>query len=228
VKNERLNKKMGLGAPDKHTQYVSEHIGVNKTFVNEGLSHQKFSSNPKESASPQVGEKEPIKKTPSKRGRKRHGQQTLSSITGVHPKRTHGFGLWKGERGLHTIRLDNKLYKAFKPVAIANYGSICRPLEAFMASVIASHPTPNELRVHPSNTVEIGKLVIERNVRPRRKLVEEVSDVPTCDYANCEKEAIAIGIWRKKHPLHICQEHYAEAKKLFWEWSELKLLEASP
>jgi len=167
--------------------------------------------------------------TSRKRGRKSTGQQTLSSITGVHPKRTHGFGLWNNERKPHTIRIDDKLFKTFKPVAIANYGSVCRPIEAFMASVISTHPTAEELRVHPSNTIEIGKLVIERNVRARRALVEETEvteTVTVCGHVDCKEVAVGSGVWRKKkEPIPLCADHYKEAEKLFWIWSHVQPLE---
>lgn len=103
-------------------------------------------------------------------------QTNLCSITGVNPPRTHGFGVWGNERVVVSFRCDKKLYEAFKPVALANYGSVCRPIESFMATVVATNQPTNELGVYPRNTIEIGKVVIERNLRTRRRMVvdEEV------------------------------------------------------
>lgn len=138
----------------------SEHIKLSK-------------QNPKESTSTQVREKERILRKTK--------QTNLCSLTGVNPLRTHGFGVWGGKRVVVGVRVDERLYEAFKPVAKLVFGSVCRPVEAFMAAVVASNQTQqltSKLGVNPSNTVEIGKLVIERNVRSRRRLVvEETKEV---------------------------------------------------
>lgn len=161
-------KKVGPEGPQEHTQYVSEHIRVNKAFPNESLPREFCQQNPNESASPQVGEKGRIPRKTK--------QTNLCSLTGVNPPRTHGFGVWGGKRVVVGVRIDEKLYEAFKPVAKLVFGSVCRPVEAFMAAVVASNQAQqltSKLGVNPSPTVEIGRLVIERNVRTRRKLVVE-------------------------------------------------------
>ena len=118
-----------------------------------------------------------------------HKQTNLCSITGVNPPRTHGFGVWGGERVVVGVRIDNNLYEAFKPVAKAVFGSVCRPLEAFMATVVSSYQTKNldnGFGVNPSLTIDIGKLVIERNVRSRRRMVVE-EEVETTDVVSFQK-----------------------------------------
>jgi hypothetical protein len=91
--------------------------------------------------------------------------QTHDSITGVNPKRTHGFGLWGNERVVVGVRVDKELYLRFKSVSKRVFGSVCNPIESFMAAVVGLA----ESGVNPSNTVRIGKIVIERNLRERRK-----------------------------------------------------------
>jgi|YelNatPaOPRAMG01_1025707.scaffolds.fasta_scaffold07009_7 hypothetical protein len=93
--------------------------------------------------------------------------QTHDSITGVNPKRTHGFGLWGNERVVVGIRVDKELYLRFKSVSKRVFGSVCNPIESFMAAVVGLA----ENGVNPSNTVRIGRVVIERNLRERRKQV---------------------------------------------------------
>jgi len=87
------------------------------------------------------------------------------------------------------IRVDESLYLAFKLVAMRVFGSVCRPVESFMATIVAlgRHP-PNF-----GNTIEIEKIVIERNLRERRRLVFE-KDMPAvvpeskCDF--CSKVSV--------------------------------------
>lgn len=99
------------------------------------------------------------------------------------------FGVWGGARKVVGIRIDENLYKAFKPVARRVFGSVCRPIEAFMASVLTMQAEGN---VNFGNTVEIGKLVIERNLRSRRRLVveeeTEITHTVTCSW--CHKPAV--------------------------------------
>jgi hypothetical protein len=93
--------------------------------------------------------------------------QTQDSITGVNPKRSHGFGLWGNERVVIGVRVDKELYLRFKSVSKRVFGSVCNPIESFMAAVVGLA----ENGVNPSNTIRIGKIVIERNLRERRKQV---------------------------------------------------------
>jgi hypothetical protein len=63
------------------------------------------------------------------------------------------------------VRVDKELYLRFKSVSKRIFGSVCNPIESFMAAVVGLA----ENGVNPSNTVRIGKIVIERNLRERRK-----------------------------------------------------------
>lgn len=116
------------------------------------------------------------------------------SITGVNPFRSHGVGVWGNRRILVGIRVDEGLYSVFKPIAQRVFGSVCRPIEAFMACIVA---TAKE-GVNFGNTIEIGKLVIERNLRSRRRLVIEeefgVSPFPTGEFGVCLKCGVKLGV----------------------------------
>ena len=52
------------------------------------------------------------------------------------------------------VRIDTGLYKAVKPILIARYGSICRPVECFFATHLAAAADPASL----SNTFIIKKM----------------------------------------------------------------------
>lgn len=116
--------------------------------------------------------------------------------TGVNPIRTHGFGVWGNRRIPKSYRVDEKLAEASKPVLQAIFGSECRGVEAFLAGLVATYEAQGIGGVYPTNTVEIGKLVIERNLRSRRKLVveEEIEETTkvkrlTCEFHGCNREA---------------------------------------
>jgi len=168
---------------------------------------------------------------PHKRARDKQTQ--FDSSARVIPKRTHGVGMWGGERKVVNIRIDEKLYKATKPFLKRYFGSVCGAIEPYLASIY-SIATTNKLNgengVIPSITVDINNINIRRHLKARRKFVvdEEDSDVVRCGFANCNEAAIGSGVWREKTLFNVCEEHFAEAKKLFWEWSDVKLLESSP
>ena len=75
-----------------------------------------------------------------------------------------------GVRKPISSRRDTGLYKRYKQVAKAVYGSVCRADELYMIALIETV----EKGVHFSNTmnqpIQIEKIVIERNLRPRRAL----------------------------------------------------------
>lgn len=77
---------------------------------------------------------------------------------------------WKGEnRVVKGIRVNSELYNEFKQVSKQLYGSTCRAVESYMASLVLSA----RQKVNFSSTqqpININKIVIERNLRPRRKL----------------------------------------------------------
>lgn len=78
----------------------------------------------------------------------------------------------KGKRFPISIRINDKLYAEFKTVSKQLYGSTCRAVENYMAAVVLSA----RQKVHFSNTqqpIQIGKIVIERNLKPRRSLPKQ-------------------------------------------------------
>jgi len=127
-------------------------------------------------------------------------------MTGVNPIRTHGLGIWGNRRVVMGIRVDEKLKIEATKVLKALYGSTCRGIEAYLAGLVATYQTQVIEGVNPSNTISIGKIVIERNLRPHRKLevMEEVAEkvtetkvvervkrvVKTVDYGKCDLEQL--------------------------------------
>jgi len=117
-----------------------------------------------------------------------------------------------GRRRVVGIRIDENLYRRFKPIAQAYFGSVCRPIEAFMASIIAI----SEMGVNFGNTIEVKEIRIERNIRARRALVVEKPN--ECGFVDCHEVAVASGVWRDKRELLLCEKHLAEAKSNPREW----------
>ena len=136
--------------------------------------------------------------------------QFNDSITGVNPIRTHGFGLYGGRRVVWSVRVDQTLLGEAKPVLRAKFGSDCRGVEAWLAGLVATTKGEQLAGVYPSNTVEIGKLVIERNLRSRRKLVveEEVTESKVLGCSWCHKPAVNI-VQNKStgQQAHACEFH---------------------
>ena len=78
--------------------------------------------------------------------------------------KTEVYSVFSGHRVVCSFRCSEELKKAFIPVAKHYFGSVCRPLEAFMASVL----TAVDEHVNFGHTIKIEKLQILRNLRPRR------------------------------------------------------------
>lgn len=99
-------------------------------------------------------------------------KQSNDSSTKVHFSEKGAYKYVKGKREPISIRINRGLYSRFKPVAQRVFGSVCRAVEIYMVTIIETAETG----VHFSNTeqpINIEKIVIERNLRPRRKLVSE-------------------------------------------------------
>jgi len=111
------------------------------------------------------------------------------SVTADSRCERHGVGLWGGSRKTTGIRVDEKLYKAFKPRAEAIFGSTCKAFECFMAAILAC-PQVTDSR---GNTIKIDKIVIERRLRERRRLEFLEDDHCFADFYDVE----AGGIWRR-------------------------------
>lgn len=148
------------------------------------------------------------------------------SITGVNPVRTHGFGVFNGKRKVWSVRVDETLLKQAKPVLKAKFGSECRGVETWLAGLVATTKGEQLAGVYPSNTVEIGKLVIERNIRSRRKLVveEEVTErtieILQCDF--CGKPLVVAEFQHKNTGMikKACDYH-AKDLRVRKDWLEV-------
>lgn len=148
--------------------------------------------------------------------------QFNACATGVNPIRTHGLGVWGNAREVVGIRIDKKLYATAKPILIDVFGSVCRPIESFLATVVSTYNSKTldfTSGVNPRNTIEIGQLVIQRNVRSRRKLVvEEETEVSyahkiICSYCSepatwevTPKSGVAESV------VYACDVHYDDLK----------------
>jgi hypothetical protein len=110
-------------------------------------------------------------------------QQNDDSVTGVNPCRSHGFGIWGNRRVVMGVRVDEELKKQFISVSKRVFGSVCNPVESFMATVVACAKDG----VNFGQTIDIGKIIIERNLRSRRKLeIREKTEVAeTVEMSKC-------------------------------------------
>jgi hypothetical protein len=129
---------------------------------------------------------------------------------------------WKSDKRVPiTVRINLELYKQFKRYAKAKYGSVCRPVEYWMAVELL---TDSE-KVHFCNTekpISIGQIVIERNLRPRRNLeiAESVEGSPeveserlVCSYLKCKKKAVEKAVLKgNNREYDLCPPHFAEAQ----------------
>ena len=111
--------------------------------------------------------------------------------------------VFTGIRKTKGFKCDTGLYEEFKRVAKAKMGSVCRPLECFMVAFLAL----KKERVNFGETIRIENLNVERNLRPRRKLVVDV-----CGFKGCKEPAVAVGLWRNKKQVLLCKKHLCEAK----------------
>ena len=83
-----------------------------------------------------------------------------------------------GKRTTIGFKGNLDLYREFKPVSKALYGSTCRAFEFFMASLVTSSRQKVNFSL-TTNPITIENIVIERNLRPRRKLeLKEETPVP--------------------------------------------------
>ena len=133
------------------------------------------------------------------------------------PKVNYPQDILSGVRKTVGFKCDTGLYSAFKEVAQAKFGSVCRPLECIMLTFLAL----NKERVNFGTTVRIDHLHVERNLRPRRNL-----EADTCGFARCNKFAVGTGVYIKTgRKFFMCEGHFAEAKANPSLWSEVARLE---
>lgn len=117
-------------------------------------------------------------------------KQTVLCETGVNPVRGHGVGCWGNRRVVWSVRIDEKLAKAAKPVLQHVFGSTCRGVEAWLAGLLATYQQRGLNGVYPNTTVRIENLNVQRNIRTRRRLVvDEVVEVRvSCGF--CGRDAV--------------------------------------
>jgi len=107
----------------------------------------------------------------------------VDSITKRNVFPRGAFKYVSGTRGLMGARVDLGLYRRFKTVAKAVNGSVCSALEIYMATLISA--AENDVTFcYTGKPLNIEKIVIERNLRPRRRL-EFRGD---CELARCYVE----------------------------------------
>ena len=112
--------------------------------------------------------------------------------------------VYDGGRNVVSIRVDKTLYLAFKIVAKRRFGSVCKPIEAFMAGVITLDKLPE---AYLRNTVVLNQ-TIERNLTRERRNVTFVG----CEVARCRGVAVGQVTWRGR-PLLMCRKHFVEFKE---------------
>lgn len=138
------------------------------------------------------------------------------SKTKVHFSKGAVYKYLSGKREPISIRIDTGLYSAFKQLSKRIYGSTCKAIEVYMIALIEAV----ENGVHYSDTaqpIQIEKIVIERNLLERRKLVIENEakvgeSKAKCGFVNCRNEAVGKAIWRKRNKeFEVCSMHLVEA-----------------
>jgi antitoxin component of RelBE/YafQ-DinJ toxin-antitoxin module len=141
--------------------------------------------------------------------------------TGVNPIRTHGFGVWGNRRVVMSVRVDEKLKKEATKVLKAVFGSTCRGVEAYLAGLVATYQQQGVDGVYPRSTCNIGKLVIERNLRSRRRMVEEEVEVAekivgsvTCVFPGCSEVAEFVAFASEGSTLNVCKTHLKHQLKI--------------
>lgn len=75
-----------------------------------------------------------------------------------------------GVRKTVGAKADTGLYSRAKPVMQALFGSVCRAHEIYYSTLILLAENPANLCYTGGNRLDIGKIAIERNLRPRRTL----------------------------------------------------------
>jgi hypothetical protein len=115
------------------------------------------------------------------------------------------------------IRVDSELKKQFTAVSKRIFGSTCNPIESFMAAIVATSQTG----VNFGNTVNIEKIVIERNLRARRDLEAEVnpdSSVVKDVCVVCGRSAFGVVTRADDSRVFLCKIHYDVAKPKAKSW----------
>ena len=161
-------------------------------------------------------------------------KQQRSSKTGVYSVggkvRGEYTGLWGNARVPFTVRVDEEIKRRFTDFCQRVFGSVCLPVEVIMAGVLGSVVEVEKHGVFPGSNVplkfDVGKIVIERNLRTRRKMVveEEVETVTYAERVADEKVSQldkVLGMVRDQWPLHPSLEWRRKWKEKAREHPEL-------
>jgi len=130
-------------------------------------------------------------------------------------------GLWGGPRKNVGIKIDMNLYKAFKPIAQARYGSVCACMEGLMAGIVgAVHNSKvsmgNSIRIDGGMHVHRLGLKERRRIDPtlfeESKLRDRIRDKMLAD--NLDFDRVSWGGWRKDN-LELCEGDYLLVEEVF-------------
>jgi hypothetical protein len=139
----------------------------------------------------------------TKREEKEKAVSSSDSKTKVHFSENAAYKYLSGKREPISIRIDTGLYSRFKPLSKRVYSSTCKAVEVYVISLIEAV----ENGVHSSDTarsIQIVKIVIERNLRERRNLEQEETEEVcvnriNCGFVNCRNETVGKAIWLKEN-----------------------------
>jgi len=138
--------------------------------------------------------------------KKQTKQTSFDSNGSVYRPVRHGVGVWGNPRVPMTVRVDAKLKLKAKSYLIRKFGSTCRGMEAIFAALLKSDEVQQDLTVYrqPTTSINFEKVVIERNLRSRRKLVVEEEEVErrqiTYSYAGENREFRMVADQWDLHP----------------------------
>jgi len=155
-------------------------------------------------------------------GKRVFGKETVLSSK---KSRRHGVGIWGNRRVTMSFRVDEGLKKRFLPFTKRVFGSVCLPLESLMAGILSTVVESEKFGVYPGTTVplkfDVEKIVIERNLRPRRKLelVDEAGVVEGSICIYCDKVSCGLFRYRKTGEVFpLCIFHAGEfLNRGMWE-----------
>lgn len=146
-----------------------------------------------------------------------HKQTNFDSNGAVYRPSRHGVGLWGNPRVPMTVRVDAKLKQRAKQYLIRKFGSTCRGIEAIFAALLKADDIQQQTTVYrqPTTSINFEKVVIERNIRSRRKMVveeeREVTEIITkvqCFKKYCNRDAMGIAKWIKSgKTVPVCDVH---------------------
>ena len=117
------------------------------------------------------------------------------------------------------VRVNEDLYKEFKQVSKQLYGSTCRAVEFFMASVVLA--ARNKVNFsHTQQPIVFSNVVIERNIKTRRKLVvEEETETETVTASKSCFYCDNVPVWKCNtvfsiHPVKlVCSSHLSAMER---------------